>query len=278
MIKYQYIKTDSEIQKFRHNLHSKGIKTLAMDFEGEFSLHQYGEALCLIQIYDGKDSYIIDPVKISSSELKKLLETRDIVKLFFDAQSDRALVYKKYDIEILSVFDLADMVWILEGQARGLDAMIQKYLNITLSQKKKFQKHNWTVRPVKDEALEYALQDVLFLFRLKDALLKGITEKGLLETYLHRLVSKDNKVKINPVPGVKRKREYKKLSKDQRLIFDRVYEVREKYAEKLNWPPNNIISNTLLFLIAMGDQKIEDSIHAKVPRGSRSEILRELVG
>jgi len=276
MIKYQYIKTDSEIRKFRNNLYSKGIKTLAMDFEGEFSLHHYGEALCLIQIFDGKDSFIIDPLNVSPSELKKLLETRDIVKIFYDAQSDKALVFKKYNIEILSILDLADMVWILEGQARGLDAMIQKYLQVTLSQKKKFQKHNWTVRPVKDEALEYALQDVQFLFQLKDSLLKSITEKGLLESYIQRLVMKDNKVSINPVPGVKRKKEYKRLSKDQKLIFDRIYDVRDKHAEKLNWPPNNIISNNHLFMIALGNQRLEDSIHAKVPRTTRVDILREI--
>ncbi|MBN2656144.1 MAG: ribonuclease D [Spirochaetales bacterium] len=278
MIKYQYIETDSEIRKFINYLHSEGIRTVAMDFEGEFSLHQYGEALCLIQIYDGRNSFIIDPVKISAGELKKLLETRDIVKLFYDAQSDKALVFKKYGIEILSVFDLADLVWILEGQGRGLDAMIGKYLQITLSQKKKFQRHNWTVRPVNNEALEYALQDVQYLFQLKDELLKNIIEKGLFEDYIHRLVTKDYQVRINPVPGIKRKKEYKKLSREQKRIFDRIFDVRDRQAEKLNWPPNNVISNADLIGIARGDQKLEDSIPSKVPRKSRIDIIGELEG
>lgn len=275
MIKYRYIRTDSEIQNFRKYLQSEQIGILAMDFEGEFSLHQYGEALCLIQIFDGKNYFIIDPVHISAGELKKLLETGDIVKIFYDAQSDKALVFKKYNIEILSVFDLADIVHILEGQARGLDAMLLKYLDITVNQKKKFQKHNWTIRPIREEALEYALGDVQFLFRLKDELLKELSRKGLFETYILRLVSKDNRVRINPVPGVKRKSEYRKLTKGQKSIFDALFDIREKYAEQLNWPPNNVISNILLHKIAKGSETLEDSINPKVPGKSRTDILMD---
>ena len=38
-----------------------GLERIAVDFEGEFNLHIYGEHLCLIQVYDGKGYYIIDP-------------------------------------------------------------------------------------------------------------------------------------------------------------------------------------------------------------------------
>ena len=38
-----------------------GLERIAVDFEGEFNLHIYGEHLCLIQVYDGKSYYIIDP-------------------------------------------------------------------------------------------------------------------------------------------------------------------------------------------------------------------------
>nr|WP_246433930.1 ribonuclease D [Spirochaeta isovalerica] len=275
LTKYRYIQTDSEIQKFRSYLLSEQIHTLAMDFEGEFSLHQYGESLCLIQIFDGKNYFLIDPVHISTRELKMLLESTNIVKIFYDAQSDKALVFKKYDIEIQAILDLADPVYILEGQIRGLDAMIQKYLNITITQKKKFQKHNWTIRPIAEEALEYALKDVQYLFKLKDELMEQLSRRGLLEDYIRRLVTRDNKVKINPIPGIKRKKEYKKLTKEQKRTFDSLYEIREKYAEKLNWPPNNVISNSLLHKIATGGETLERSIHDKVPRKFRIDILRE---
>lgn len=37
-----------------------GVQQVAMDFEGEFNLHCYGEHLCLIQIFDGAGFYLID--------------------------------------------------------------------------------------------------------------------------------------------------------------------------------------------------------------------------
>lgn len=275
MLKYQYIRTNTELIRFRNYLQSDKIETLAIDFEGEFSLHQYGETLCLIQVFDGKSFYIIDPFKIDAIEIRNLLEMKDIVKIFYDAQSDKALVFKQYDIDIMSIFDLIDLVHILEGNARGLDAMIEKYLGITVSQKKKFQKHNWTLRPISDEAIQYALQDVQYLFQLKEILLKQVTDKNLIEDYLNRLVKKDNRVKINPIPGVKRKREYKKLSQKQKIIFDIIFDIRDKYARKLNWPPNNVISNTLLHQIAKGIEPLEKSIHPKVPRSSKERMIRD---
>lgn len=275
MIDYQYIEKTKQLQEFIHYLQSNKIERIAVDFEGEFSLHQYGEELCLIQIFDGTKYFIIDPFKIDKKEIKRLLETRHVMKLFYDAQSDKALVYKKYNIEINSVFDLMDQVHILEGGSRGLDAMIDKYLNVTVSQKKKFQRHNWTLRPIQEGAIQYALQDVQYLFELKETLMNHITDKNLLDPYLQKVFTKDTRVKINPIPGVKRKREYKKLSRTEKEIFDRLFDIRDNQARSLNWPPNNVISNTDLYKIAKGNDSLERSIHPKVPRKSRESILRE---
>ncbi|MDL0089752.1 hypothetical protein [Campylobacter gastrosuis] len=35
-------------------------KDLAVDFECEYNRHKYGEFLCLVQIFDGKNCYVID--------------------------------------------------------------------------------------------------------------------------------------------------------------------------------------------------------------------------
>lgn len=274
LINYQYINTDTQMQKFRHYLSSESIESLAIDFEGEFSLHQYGETLCLIQIFDGKNFYAIDPFHISKEELEAFFETRHIVKIFFAAQSDRMLLYKQYGLEIQSLCDLADMVQILEGQAKGLDSVLQNYLGVEVLQKKKFQKHNWTLRPIQEQAMQYALQDVEYLFPLFDKMLQQLNQRNLMKAYILKLVSKDNRVKINPIPGVKRKREYKKLSKEQKRIFDSLYDVREAYAQKMNWPPNNVISNNDLHKIARGSSILEESINRKVPSKIKEQILK----
>ncbi len=104
-MQYIYIESNKGLIEFRSRLHKNKIELIAMDFEGEFNLHCYGEKLCLIQIFDGERFYIIDPFPISREELKRTLESRAI-KLFYDASSDRMLIYKQYGIKITSILDL----------------------------------------------------------------------------------------------------------------------------------------------------------------------------
>jgi len=275
---YQYIKTDRELADFRKYLKTENIEILAIDFEAEYFLHQYGEELCLIQIFDGNSYFLIDPKEISSNELKALLENRGITKIFYDASSDKSLVFKKYAIEMNSILDLMDFVKVLDFQKKGLDSVLKDVLNTQVSQKNKYQKYNWTRRPIQKEALEYALGDVQYLFILKDALFKLIIERNLYESLILRITGKDPVVKIHALPGIKRKRRYKDLKKEMKVRFDVIYNIRETYARQLNWPPNNVITNDNLFQYAEGKMRIEKGmINLKVPGKMKSEIIDKVL-
>ena len=56
---YTLLDSDEKIFKFLDSISS--LDEIAVDFEGEFNLHIYGEHLCLIQIFDKSNYYIIDP-------------------------------------------------------------------------------------------------------------------------------------------------------------------------------------------------------------------------
>ena len=168
--RYTYITSDSGLVDFRKHLHGNRIDEISMDFEGEFNLHCYGEKLCLIQIFDNKKYYIVDPFTVSKEELKKTLEGREI-KLFYDASSDRMLVYKQYGIKIASILDLKILVDLLEFKHNALNDILNNLLKLEAYKKKKFQMYNWTKRPIDEDAIQYALSDVEYLFRLKDVLL-----------------------------------------------------------------------------------------------------------
>ena len=92
---YKYIDSKDKIITFRNYLKDNEIKIIAVDFEAEFNLHCYGEYLCLIQVFDGKNFYIIDPFKIPDEEIKKTFESK-ILKLFYGADSDKFLMYRQF--------------------------------------------------------------------------------------------------------------------------------------------------------------------------------------
>lgn len=277
MNNFLHIKSDKDLNSYIQKLHEETIRIIAVDFEGEYNLHQYGETLCLIQIYDGKRFVIIDPFCIKSDGIKSMLEDYKITKIFFDAGTDKTLVFKQYGIKINSILDLMDMVKLLELEKKGLDSVLASMLNITVTKKKKFQRHNWTRRPIVDEALQYALSDVKYLFPLKDILLKKIIDANLYEQLLIGEINNNREIKLSTVPGVKKKKPYKLLSPRMRDKFDSIFLIREKYAEKMNLPPNSVISNENLFNLARSDRNCDSSIiHHSIPRSIKTEILNKI--
>ena len=70
-----YSLLDSDIKIKDAVEHFISLERIAVDFEGEFNLHIYGDQLCLIHIFEGKDFFIIDPRSNEVSE--KGLSRRD---------------------------------------------------------------------------------------------------------------------------------------------------------------------------------------------------------
>lgn len=220
-----------------------------MDFEGEFNLHVYGEKLCLIQVYDRKNRFIIDPLSVNDGEIRRFLETR-IIKYMYGAESDISLVYKQYGLKLERVYDQQLLVDTLGYDKRGLDAALERALGIVSGGKKKFQMYNWTLRPINPDALEYALADVLHLFDLNAVLMKEIKKAGKYDELIHRLVSFSFDFDKQRVPGIFKQREYLSLPGEQQETLKKVFDIREDMARKNNVPPNVVLDKKDLFAVA----------------------------
>ena len=276
---YTMISSDADIVEFRRHLQQNTIQTVAMDFEAEFNLHVYGEKLCLIQVFDGAKFFLIDPFRISRNELAALLEDKRVMKLFYGAESDIALVSKQYDIGMKSVYDLQLLVDVFDFQSKGLDQILSQVLNLPAKNKKKYQQYNWTLRPIKEDALQYALSDVAHLFELKTRLTARLLAENKLDELIRKLVGRDTNMKINPVPRIKRTREYEDLKSGEKKRFDRLLEIRETHAKKLNCPPNNLISKEQLFRFAEGKSGIRDFPVTNILREDiRNQMEKDLLG
>lgn len=175
-----YTLLDSDIKIKDAVDHFISLERIAVDFEGEFNLHIYGEHLCLIQIFDGNDFFIIDPrnKEVSENGLS-LFFSSPVKKVWFDCQSDAALVYKKYGMRIENIHDVK-MLGMVLGFSGNLVAMEEKYLGIDKDvSKKKNQQSNWLIRPLPDSQIEYALEDVAHLLDLEDVLNPLVASAGL---------------------------------------------------------------------------------------------------
>lgn len=272
------IETDSDLDAFVNKLASQETQTLAMDFEGEFNLHEYGERLCLIQIYDKKEFYIVDPLKVGRTSIRTFLGDRKVLKLFFGAGSDVQLIYKQYDLPVTSVLDLQILARILGYKNLGLDSLLQECLGISSTTKKKHhQMTNWTVRPISDTDLDYALKDVAYLFSLFDFFVDRIEKSKNIGETIRQLILQTPSPLSDGMPSVFRSPEFKVLNQGQKAQFEEIVNIRERLAVELNWPPDNIFAKAQIAKYVSGKLKLDDIPKPKRMTEKCYVKLKELV-
>ena len=243
---------------------------IAMDFEGEFNLHIYGEHLCLIQVNDGDGYYIIDPrsPRLHTPALVSFLSS-PVKKVWFDCQSDMALVYKKYGCQIASICDIRVYALALgwEGNLLGLEG---KYLGLDSLEgldKKKLQQTNWLRRPLSQEQTDYALLDVAHLMELEDILRREVEEKGLArqcDATMRHLKAAE------PKPGWTKLGDWRRMTKEQKEAMKQYYIARETVAKRSNVPAFRVLDKHVVLRLGLSCPRTQvevlDAIKEASPR------------
>lgn len=239
---YIHIENESGLRSYLKKIKEKDLHIIALDIEAECNCHAYGERLCLAQIFDGVDSVIIDPFNLDNASLKLLFENTHILKVMYDAGSDLSVLKNSTGIEIKSILDLRPAVELLHYEKKDLHSVIAFELGTVLEKKRKYQQYDWTKRPVAGQAIEYALNDVRYLFALKDIILAKLYAKKLLETFYLKNVQIQNKdYTRDPEDKYKKISGYSRLQDDEKKTFRRVFDIRDKYAKQCNLPPHYVI-------------------------------------
>lgn len=272
---YIYIESRTELRSYLKKFEDKGFYIIALDIEAESNLHAYGERLCLTQIFDGVNNIIIDPFRIDNDALKHLFENTNIMKIMYDAGSDLSLLKNTADIEIKSILDLRPAVELLDYEKKDLHSVIASELGIFLEKKRKYQKHNWINRPLSEQAIDYALNDVIHLFTLKDVIFAKLYAKKLFEPFLLKNLQIQNKnYTRNPEDKYRKIDGYNRLRKDKKAVFRSVFSIREKYAKLYNMPPHNVIHKEDLINIVKDPQHIDK---IRFTKKIRMDLVQDMV-
>ena len=275
---YINIENEAELRSYLKKFEDKELHIIALDIEAESNLHAYGEKLCLTQIFDGVNNIIIDPFKIDNDTLKLLFENTNILKVMYDAGSDLSLLKNTADIEIKSILDLRPAAELLNYEKKDLHSVIAFELGIFLEKKRTYQKYNWIRRPVSEHAVDYALNDVMHLLALKDIILAKLFAKKLLEPFLLKNLQIQNKdYTRDPEDKYRKINGYSRLQKDEKSVFRRVFDIRDKYAKLYNMTPHNVIHKADLIKIVK-DAKYIDGIRftKRISMDLIQDILQEL--
>ena len=197
--KHSYLMIDStpKLEKFAGRLEKQ--KIIGVDLEAD-SMYHFKEKVCLIQIATKRKNLVLDPLEIQDmSPLQPIFLRRDILKIFHGADYDIRSLYRDFKIKVNNLFDTELASRFLGFRETGLEAVLNKYFNIELN--KKYQKKDWSKRPLPQAMLDYAARDALYLVPLANMLEDELRTKDRLfcvEEECERL----SKVRVNQTNGI----------------------------------------------------------------------------
>jgi ribonuclease D len=172
----QVIDTSAALKRIKERLETE--KIIAVDLEAD-SMYHFSERVCLIQIASERNLVLIDPLKIEDlSPIRSLFSRKDIKKIFHGADYDVRSLFRDFNIEINNLFDTEIACRYLGIKGTGLDAVLFSFFDLRLN--KKYQKTDWSRRPLPQDMLEYAAGDVLYLIPLAKILEKSLKKSGRL--------------------------------------------------------------------------------------------------
>ena len=241
---YDFIDTGKALDRFIR----KAIKAriVAVDTEGDSMFH-FQEKVCLIQMAANGQTVVIDPLSIPDlSALRPLFACAHIRKVFHGADYDVRSLYRDFGITINNLFDTQLASMFLGWQETSLEAVVAKRFGVELN--KKYQKKNWSRRPLPEEMIAYAALDVAYLIPMAKALAKELNQKGRLAwvTEECRLLSGVRPAEENDGPMFLKFKGAGRLEPRQLAVLEALLQMRNAIARQKDRPLFKIISNAAL--------------------------------
>lgn len=223
---------------------------LAVDLEAD-SLHHYREKVCLVQISNRSDTWLVDPLQVTDfSPLAVLLERPSLLTVFHGGDYDVRSLHRDFGISVATMYDTMIAAQFVGINDFGLAALLRGHFNIELD--KRFQKADWSKRPLTPEMADYAADDTAHLLGLADQLRQRVQEAGRTEWVAeecaliagNRMADKGDGPLFQHCKGVGR------LQRRNLAVLEELLQFRDGQARELDRPPFKVIPADSLIQIA----------------------------
>jgi len=156
--------TDAEVAELAGQLAAE--TAIAVDLEAD-SLHNYREKICLMQISTRQRTVLVDTLTATDLvPLQAVFADRAIRKVFHAADYDLRSLKRDFDLNVRGLFDTMISAQLLGEERIGLADVLNKHFGVELD--KKYQKADWSQRPLPAEMIRYAAADTRYLHQLMD--------------------------------------------------------------------------------------------------------------
>jgi ribonuclease D len=226
-----------------------GQSEIAVDLEMD-SLHHYREKVCLIQVSTRSGSWLIDPLALKDlSPLALPLGNPHIAIVMHGADYDIRSLHRDFGIEVTNLFDTMIASRFLGISEFGLAALLKARFGIELN--KKYQKADWSSRPLSPEMRAYAAADTSDLLPLGDQLRSELLQNNRLPWLEEecRLVCQA-RVTEKKGPLFLSCKGAGKLKGKNLAVLEELLRMRDRLACERDRPPFKVISSETLLELA----------------------------
>jgi len=238
---YLLVKDRSNLSRIAAELERE--TTIGVDLEADSMFH-YQEKVCLIQISTPLQDILVDPLSLDDlSPLSPVFADPNIRKVFHGADYDIRSLYRDFGIEVNSLFDTQIAARFLGIRETGLARLLKESLGVLVE--KKYQKRDWSERPLPAAMLAYAVQDTCHLLPLSRILEKELRVKGRLFCVEEEceLLSNVRPVPPDANPLFLRFKGASRLDPRGLAVLESILQLRDAMARRRNLPPFKILGN-----------------------------------
>jgi ribonuclease D len=223
---------------------------LAVDTEAA-SFHRFNDRVYLLQISSRDETAIVDPLAVDSlTPLAEALADPAVEIVFHDADYDLRLLDREYGYRATNLFDTRVAAQLLNEPGVGLAALLEKYLGVRLD--KRFQRADWSARPLSPPMLQYAASDTRHLPELRDILRAQLEARGRLSWAEEEFALLDG-IRWSPPdgePGYLRLKGAKALKGRELAILRELFAWREGVAQQSDRATFRILNNEPMLTMA----------------------------
>ena len=222
----------------------------------------YFPKLCLIQIATHDESACVDPLAIDDlTPLCNLLTDQRITKIFHACTQDLEVIFYSLGVVAAPVFDtqLAAAFLGLRQQV-GYGVLVEHYTGVRLPKADSLT--DWSRRPLDEEQLAYAEDDVRYLPGIYDAMMTQLVAKdrlGWLRPEMDELADRSHFERIPEQAYLHLKRS-SSLTRRQLAVAREVCAWRERRAAERNIPRKWLVSDEILVEVSKRSPKTMDRL------------------
>jgi len=227
-----------------------GIDT---EFMGE---GRYRALLCLVQVAvetsDDVRVEVLDPLttEFDPAPLAQVLADPDVQVIMHAGRQDVALLRREWSTQIHGIFDTQVAAGFAGLRAQlGYEALLHEMVGVRLRKSASFTR--WDTRPLSEEQLGYAREDVLHLAELADALQNALNARGRLEWALEECRAlEDASDEREPTTIFNRLPRINSLEPSQRAVALELVRWREDTARDTDRPVPSVLADAPLVEVA----------------------------